>query len=184
MSYRKLLQRGRMVMQSIGPTRMPFAEPLTIPTDPAKLAYVAGLIDGEGCIHIGRHLPKGIRKNIRHTLVVHISNTDARLMAWLKSELGGSVHLVKQRRASVASDGRVIQPMLQMMNWFAGGRNAQMVLEAVLPYLIIKRDQAEIAIEFRKLFSNTTRRVAKHMPDGLVEKREALRMQLVATRAS
>lgn len=65
--------------------------PVRIPTDPAVLGYVAGLIDGEGNLTISKSLDRKKGRSVSHTPTLQIGNTDPRMAAWLHEQLGGSV---------------------------------------------------------------------------------------------
>ena len=84
-------------------------------------AYLAGLIDGEGCITSRRN-----SKGSYYTRMT-ISQKRVELLWWVHERFGGAVS-VKGR------------------TWHAGSRHSAWVLEGVLPYLVLKRDQAEVAL--------------------------------------
>src|SRR5574342_1271200 len=72
-----------------------------------QLAYLAGLLDGEGCFHIcdKRKSPqkaKGLRKprkeyigQINFSTQVAICNTHIGVLNWLKEIFGGGIHIQK-----------------------------------------------------------------------------------------
>ena len=104
-----------------------------------ELIYLAGLFDGEGCIHIAssKYLDKG-RKNPPYKLRIQITNTCKDLMD------------------KVASFGfYVIERKDLKKNWkrcWVGhmyDRKAAGLLKQMLPYLIVKKDEATLAIEFQ-----------------------------------
>ena len=99
-------------------------------------AYLAGIIDGEGTVALA-HAAN------RYTLrpLVNVSNCDMRLMAWLKARIqfGNVVSRGKPRKS----------------NWKKGyifmieyAWKCKVVLELILPYLILKRRQAELLLEY------------------------------------
>ena len=98
------------------------------------LARLAAYIDGEGYIAIER---VGIKRS--HKMQVTITNTDVRLVVWLKDTFGG------EYRAKGKTNSR-----RRIWYWYAGSALADELLKACLPYFIMKRDQAEIAIAFRR----------------------------------
>lgn len=123
-------------------------------SDKANWGYLAGLIDGEGHISITRsdkpitRTQRGKTKiyaaPVRYGIVVGVSNTDIRLMKKLKELFGSSY-----------SGGK---PFKNHPNWkpkyqwiVAGNKNKELLLLAVLPYLVLKREQAIIALEFLRL---------------------------------
>lgn len=106
-----------------------------------KLAYLAGIIDGEG--NIGINLSKkGKWQNCdNYKIRLTISGTDMRLMDWLVENFGGWICAKpiykKEHKKSY--------------NWSLMCSKAGNILEMVLPYLIIKKQQALIAVSYRKL---------------------------------
>ena len=105
------------------------------------LIYLAGIIDGEGCITICRE--KKLRKHcltIRYWCVVNVVNTNKVLMDWLHNTFAGKV---RSRR-----------PDCIPLNWktpYQWERVAQQAKELcveVLPYLKLKKAQAQILITF------------------------------------
>lgn len=124
-----------------------------------KIAYFAGILDGEGTIsmddkRIGKSKSRGIRKSFRpykgkiriyRARVVfgcHLSicNTDPRIMNWLVQNFGGAISVSKRMHAHWAIK----------LTWFASCKSICEILEACLPYLILKKDQAILMIEARK----------------------------------
>lgn len=106
-------------------------------------AYCAGLIDGEGCISIGKQYsqPKRLlQRRHYYNLAVIVVTKDEHLTKWLYGNYGGTVNVVTrggwQRRGVYK-------------RWVVHSVRAQGVLKDILPYLILKKDQARTAIEFQ-----------------------------------
>lgn len=94
-----------------------------------QLAYIAGFVDGEGCVQISKN----------GSLSLSIINTAHQTLTFIKRVLGcGSVAPRKQK---------VNKPQYVFRVY---GTSAAEVLTALLPYLIEKRPQAELALEFFK----------------------------------
>jgi hypothetical protein len=101
-----------------------------------KLAYFAGLIDGEGSIFICKAiLDSGMPS---HNLEVTITNTNRKIIDWLLDNLGGTERNSGKRGTADKSQWA----------WVVRHHKARPYLEAMLPYLVAKRDQAIIALEF------------------------------------
>jgi hypothetical protein len=102
----------------------------------AELAYLAGIIDGEGCI--GLRLPG---PSVTPSVRIEVTNTDRRLISWLSDRFGGySSGPVRPTNSKLA------------YRWTLAKRDdVRSLLEAMLPYLVIKDRQASLALEF---FSN------------------------------
>ncbi|MDP2158764.1 MAG: hypothetical protein Q8K68_13770 [Nitrospirota bacterium] len=106
----------------------------------ADLAYTAGIVDGEGNIGIyaNRVLKTG-RKLYR--MRVRVSNTNEWLIFWLKSNFAGTAGL------NAVEPGHNWKPAWY---WTISDRPALEFLEAILPYLHMKKTHAELAIKFQK----------------------------------
>jgi hypothetical protein len=119
--------------------------PVRIPVDPAVLGYVAGLIDGEGNLTISKSIDRKKGRHYSYTPTLQIGNTDPRMTAWLRGRLGGSVD-------QVTAPARLAKPHWKPLHrWRLHGSNVDLVLVAVLPYLVTKRDQAELILRFRAI---------------------------------
>jgi hypothetical protein len=130
-------------------------------------ARLAAYIDGEGCIRIDlQNPPKGSGFSARHLLEVRVYNCDPRLLLWCRETFGGG-NLKPVRK----------NPRLghkQELVWYVGADVAERILQGCLPYFILKREQAEIAIAFRRLQGT---RGTRTTPE-LFASREALRVQM------
>ena len=120
-----------------------------------ELAYIAGIIDGEGSISLIRAYQKqrpvrrrnsrsygnptpGVRQ--RTLLAVHVGMTDKQIPEWLHSMFGGSLYY--RDNLNENWKGR--------HDWRLASQKAAKFLELVLPYLRVKSRQAKIAIRFQK----------------------------------
>jgi len=94
-------------------------------------AYVAGFIDGEGCIRVTND----------SSLLVTVSNTYLPILLNLKDRYGGSVGLQKGAHGNCRP----------AYHWDICGDRAADFLWTIGPYLIEKRDQAYLALEFHNI---------------------------------
>jgi LAGLIDADG-like domain len=95
-------------------------------------AYFAGFFDGEGCI-------SGDKK---HSLRLALVNTDKRILEYFKSRYGGNI------RQFVRHDG-----WSACWIWELGDmRQIESILLQLLPYLIVKREQAKVALNICRLW--------------------------------
>lgn len=122
-------------------------------------AYLAGLFDGEGHITLTKSKPAegALRKYVGKThttfrparvaswqfcLNIGITNTDKRLINWLEEKFGGTHYTDKRHQQNWKSAYR----------WRLLGRSHQeRVLLAILPYMVIKREQASLALDFIRM---------------------------------
>jgi hypothetical protein len=113
-------------------------EELKTPTQ-EELAYFAGFFDGEGCV--GIYIKKRKQwKHPHHRLDVYITNTHPGPLRKLMSLFGGEIHVhVKQQPHHKTA-----------WRWNLQSRKAEEFLQQILPFLIVKKDEALLALEFRK----------------------------------
>lgn len=138
-------------------------------TKPTKLdwARLAAYIDGEGAILINRSFwaNKGWQKI---WLRLNVTNTDPRLPQWCKKTFGvGNVNLSDRRRKPQHR---------QSFRWDVSSRQAETILRGCLPWFLIKKEEAEIALAFQETLGGPGRIVSQET----WEKRELLRQQLHA----
>ena len=106
---------------------------------PEALAYLAGLFDGEGCIYIQAKKPSGNSKTRCHLLQCHLGMTDPRPVRLFKEYFGGRLWARFPKKKNW-------RPQLC---WSISSRDdCSLFLVALLPYLIAKKDEAKIALEF------------------------------------
>ncbi len=114
---------------SLPRTSLDFSLPShALPTD----AYVAGLIDGEGCIYISKE-----RKSFSLRVDTGMTAKALPLLKLLEEEYGGTVV-----RARAATD-----KWEAAYKWAISGAEAASMLRRLLPALLLKRPQAELALE-------------------------------------
>lgn len=144
--------------------------PTTQPTE-LDCAYAAGIVDGEGNISIRKKaLRKGRRMRDIHTEII-ITMTDRPVLAWLQERWGGGI--LKQNRSEKHAHWQDIY------RWNLYSARAATFLKSILPYMIAKRPQAELGIEFQEFLASwATKRYHAYqkgfqsLPDGVLEKRE------------
>lgn len=107
-------------------------------------AYLAALVDGEGTI--GIYTSRGIR-SLSPSFYVQITvvNTSTVLMDWLVQNIGGRVDV---RRDSKSRPANHKQPY----GWRVHGANADVLIRAIRPYLVIKTQQADLALRLRAMY--------------------------------
>jgi len=102
----------------------------------AQKAYIAGIVDGEGCISASKRSLSSGRRGF--TLILQVVNTDRNLLDYIVSILGlGKVNYPKRLGAHK-----------QQYRLSLFGCNAKVVISEISPYLIVKREQAIVALSF------------------------------------
>jgi len=98
-------------------------------------AYLGGIIDGEGCVQIGKSTWNG---RFYYRCQVEVTSTDHALIFWLHDIAGGSVG---QHTANHA--------WKEAWRWtLSASHDVLTLLNLVLPYSIIKEERIKLAIRF------------------------------------
>ena len=118
---------------------------------------MAGFFDGEGYIGILKRKKKE-KWNIEYFIQLSIGQMDGEIMDWVVNNFGGHLHLVKR-------DGSYY--------WIASNKEAYNILKRIVPYLIYKKPQAELAIKFYE-----ERVLRKPIPKEELERREKIYLEL------
>ncbi len=102
--------------------------------------YVAGIIDGEGCIGLYKNKDSRVQGSWNIIKRVVIANTDKTLIKDLKGVVAGSAISCSLR----SSNGH--KPLYHLV--LQDGQLICNLLKPILPYLRIKKEQAKLMIEF------------------------------------
>jgi hypothetical protein len=97
---------------------------------PFEIGWLAGIVDGEGCISLGVNRKKYV------TPTVQISNTDIRLAEWLIEHCGGSYYVRHDEER-----GRKTT-----YNWRCAGHQARALVALIAPHLKLKDRQARVVL--------------------------------------
>jgi hypothetical protein len=100
---------------------------------PVEAAWLAGFIDGEGCLQVVR------ARRVTYDASVMVGHTDLAVLERCSALAGGSICLVRTRSAAWKPSYR----------WNVRGKGVTPLLEAVLPYLVVKQEQAKILLILR-----------------------------------
>jgi len=102
--------------------------------DYAYYAYTAGVIDGDGSIAIEKQPCRREGWSPTYSLRIEVFMKDGRVVDFLTGFWGGKVHYDKSKRGYV---------------WRLYTDKAMECLKRIHPFLRYKRDQADLAIEYR-----------------------------------
>lgn len=102
------------------------------------LAYCAGLFDGEGCVEIYSATPPKASKSPSFYLRVTIVQKEGLVMNWLEDNFGGYV--------AVDSHGGYY-----IHRWDIRSKQALEFLKLIYPFLIVKKEQVKVALEFEEM---------------------------------
>lgn len=130
---------------------------------PEQLAYLAGIVDGEGCFYFGKVKQGRYGNGTQWHCKLAVTSTDRCLTDWLNNLFGGT----KEQRYRYTSKKTYYRPVYR---WDATGLMLNYICPKILPYLIIKKKQCELFIEIRKTYANIG---SKRLPEHIVQQREA-----------
>ncbi|MBA7671600.1 hypothetical protein ES703_79759 [subsurface metagenome] len=103
-------------------------------TNEREVAYIAGFFDGEGCVRIQEKLG---RKRGGVSLRTQIVNAFPEPLRLCQRIFGGKVKLIRTR-----------ENWSDLYGWEIYARKAETFLAVILPYLILKREEATLGISF------------------------------------
>lgn len=112
------------------------------------LAYFAGLFDGEGCIQILHYKPQTGKRTEQHTLSCKVNMTNKESVEQFLA-FGGSMCQHKASQKNPTWKDQWI--------WTVNSNKAVSFLKTLLPFLKLKRAEAQVGIEFQ-----TTRRACAY----------------------
>lgn len=126
-------------------------------------AYVAGLFDGEGWITVStwhnakKQYPQWSPRYIRHQLMVGIANTNKPLIDRIHQQFGGDLYI--NNSANKKNPNNRLG-----YTWRKSSLKASEFLELLLPYLVVKREEAILAIELQKHITDN-KNVVRYKPE-------------------
>ena len=130
--------------------------------DATTLAYIAGLLDGEGCITITRNSKSRVDSPFITFIMTHEG-----VMRWLGEKLGSKCSPLKRKN---------VQPHWKpQFKVCLGGRRAVRLLKRLLPMMIVKAPQAAVAVEFPYIVQDGK---SRRVPDDVLAVREAMKVEI------
>ena len=148
----------------------------------SKFAYLAGFIDGEGSFSITKTYSKQIKpyskkvkqedkvtvKYVCYKLDVSVTNTNKEVMDWIAFTFGGKVYSGGNTNRNPKYKPR--------HTWHVSNREAcRVLIISILPYLIVKKEQAKTALEFIDTYRNS---IGNLTAPAIVLEKESLRIKM------
>jgi len=119
-----------------------------------KLAYLAGIIDGEGSIMLWKSEIDSKTRG-QFNLRINVTSTDKCLIDWLFENFGGHTYLSR-------APSRISKPHWKKQYlWSVPRPEILKFLQDIYPYLIIKKERCKIAIKFRETFQKRERNLSQ-----------------------
>ena len=98
-----------------------------------SLEYLAGFFDGDGCICIYKQRNPNMARGHSYRLYISVTQKAPLILEVFKAQWGGSIH-DRSKYANI---------------WMAYGQSALKALKELAPHLILKREEALLAISFQ-----------------------------------
>lgn len=102
------------------------------------IAYTAGYIDGDGCFFIGK-----IKTSPFYQDTFSIISTDIENIEWFKSRFNGNIHIKKTRQINRVPSYH-----------FVFSKEGMNVLHDIYPYLVEKKEECNVFLQFIKRSAN------------------------------
>jgi hypothetical protein len=105
----------------------------------AEKAYIAGIVDGEGCIGIHKNARKSCKKGFCYRANIQIGVTDKKFINWLFKKI---------KLGTINNKGLKINRWKIVYCLSLCAKDSLILLELIKKYLIIKKKQAKILLKF------------------------------------
>lgn len=128
----------------------------------ADAAWAAGIIDGEGSIFIMSQKRNDRDRDVNYILRVSVQSVDRIMTKELQRMWPDGAEFSVQRNGN--------ENWSDTLKWQLSGKRAARFLKEILPYLRVKKDQAETAIKFQE----TTKKHWKQMTQEDYENQKSL----------
>lgn len=132
-----------------------------------QLAWLAGLIDGEGCISLTRRSPQNRARSVNYDyrLILKVTMCDLATIKRCREITGvGTIHTQAVQKKHYSKS----------YIWFCSTWDAELVIEALLPWFVTKKEEAEVALAFLRLpmAKRGGAKGSSPMSEELLQKRE------------
>lgn len=105
----------------------------------AEMAYVAGAIDGEGTVGLYRQSSDAVRCGVRYNPSVGIYNTNTTMLEFCRNATGMGSIVVNNKKTPGHKQGFELHFKTSEI---------RKLLPSLIPYLVIKKQQAELVMEY------------------------------------
>lgn len=148
-------------------------------TDLNFIVWAAGFFDGEGSVFVEISKNKNTRRRVRNLLTASVTQTSTPCLNLFKQCFGGNITpITKSRRQHMNNSVCFV--------WRVRSKDAIAFLEAIAPYVVVKKEQVELALQY-PLTSADGRKYAgpyNPLPDEVHNRRMEIGQKLRDIRAS
>lgn len=142
----------------------------SLPSPAFNLHWAAGFADGEGCIHVAKQRYKDPARKTTYRLRLCIEQNNREVLAHFLNGLG--VHGVIYDKKRLLGHNRQVY----RLNY--DGKHALQVIAALLPMLVRKRLEAQVALDFWTQGKASKRFGRRGLPAAIAAIRERLYLKL------
>lgn len=148
-------------------------------TDLNFIVWAAGFFDGEGSVFVEISKNKNTRRRVRNLLTASVTQTSTPCLNLFKQCFGGNITpITKSRRQHMNNSVCFV--------WRVRSKDALVFLETIAPYVVVKKEQVELALQY-PLVSADGRKYAgpyNPLPDEVHNRRMEIGQKLRDIRAS
>ena len=130
-----------------------------------QLSYIAGILDGEGCISINKRPDRDYKHGYSFIAAIRVNNTYKELIYWLRDTIG--LGTIVSRKADKKTNRQAIYELK------IHTQQAQQLLDVITNFLIVKKKQAKIMTEFNRIKGDNIYRNGP-LPDNVWKKMNSL----------
>jgi hypothetical protein len=106
-------------------------------TDTEKLAWMAGIVDGEGCIYLAKSERKD-RPSVTFKQSLGVSNCNLKILNEFQNRWGGVIYTYIDKRPNYSNNSQ----------WHCKQSMIEPVLKELLPFLVGKTEQANLVLDY------------------------------------
>lgn len=145
-------------------------------TRQSKLSYMAGFMDGEGSFSITktysvqRKADGSKQKYLVYKLWVSVTNTNREVMDWVAKNFGGKVLTGSNKSRNPKYKTRYTWALSSF-------KDIEKFTIGILPYLIVKRQQALLTVEFCRTAQTTS--IGTSLSQEVQQKRDEMRRKMM-----
>ena len=143
------------------------------------LAWAAGFFDGEGSVIVELSKEKDCVHGYRTSLHANVTQTSLPCLQLFMERFGGSITTSENR----TPNGRRWSVQYR---WVVRNENAAAFLRLIAPYVIVKKEQVDVALQYPMVNAEGKKYGGRHnpIPDEVMQARLSVRTLLQNIRAS